>query len=113
MAVASFWVQPMFWLYFSTWVVFTACLLVYTLRSPWQRSGVGRAMVTLYGSLVAILTMVLLFLMDVIPEGSARDFLRSLTLGCVTLAGTVQLVTILRHQRRRNERNTPLDRSAR
>lgn len=94
------WEEPIFWLYFSTWAVFTACLLLYGLRSRWQQSGTGRAMMALYASIVAILTMTLLFLTGTIPEGPVRDFARSLTLGGVTLAGVIQLATILRHQRR-------------
>jgi hypothetical protein len=101
-----FYAEPTFYQYLATWAVFTACLLFYGLRSPWRESSVGKAMVTLYGSLVAILTLVLLILVGLIPEGQPRDLLRTLTLGGMTLAGAVQLAAILRLQRRDRKTNS-------
>lgn len=88
-----------FWMYAVCWAPYTLCLAFYGLRSPWRRSAVGRGLFTLYGALVAILTLVLVVQLAPLPL-SVEIALRVVTLTAVAVAGVIQLANILRLQRR-------------
>ena len=87
------------WVYAVTASPFLGCLLAYGIRSPWRRSPVGRAMFTLYAALTAVLSLAAILQLFHPPHAVAL-VLALVTLGCVCLAGCIQLVTILRLQRR-------------
>ncbi|MGZ4621441.1 MAG: putative phage holin [Blastococcus sp.] len=89
-----------FYLYAVTALPWACCLLAYGLRSPWRRSGVGRAMFTTYGSLTAVLTLAAILRIVHLPYDVALA-LALITLAAVCVAGVVQLVLILGAQRRR------------
>ena len=86
-------------IYAVTALPFIGCLLAYGFRSPWRATGIGRAMFTLYASLTAVLGLAAL-LQLFRPAHSVALLLALVTLGAVCLAGWVQLLTILRLQRR-------------
>lgn len=88
-----------FWLYAACAAPWTACLLTYGLRSPWRRSWVGRAMFTTYGALAAVLGLAALLRVVRLPVHIAIT-LAVATLTAVGIAGVVQLVNIVRLQRR-------------
>jgi hypothetical protein len=88
-----------FWLYAAAWLPYTACLLLYGLRSPWWAGATGRAILALYAALTGVLTLALVArIFDI--HGDLLDALRFLLLGAVAVLGFVQLHTIVRLQRR-------------
>lgn len=95
-----FWARWWFWLYAAAWLPYLGCLLFYGLRSPWWRSRVGQSLMTLYASLVGVLTVVLLVQVAPLPN-PVGHLLIAITLGSVAVAGFIQLATILRLQRGR------------
>lgn len=98
--MTPFYAELDFWLYAMCAAIFTACFVMYGLRSRWRSSGwIGWALLTLYGSLSAILGFVMLVLSGALPEGGPRDVVRSILLGGVAIAGALHLSQILRLQR--------------
>jgi RsiW-degrading membrane proteinase PrsW (M82 family) len=91
---------PVWSIYLLTLAPFLACLLLYGLRSPWHRSAVGRSMITLYATIVTVLAWVAFASAAEVPE-ELRMLIRVPLLGAVSAAGWVQLVMIVRLQRRR------------
>lgn len=85
-----FWQNWVWWAYLFVWVPFAASAALYGLRSPWRHSAIGRAFMTLLGSLTAILSFVLVLLAVPLSTGLA-DWLRGVTLGGVGLAGYLLL----------------------
>lgn len=101
-----------FWLYAAPWVLFTGCLLLYGLRSPWWTSSTGRALIVLYAALSGVLGLVVAVQLFHPPE-EWRALLRVLTLAPLTVAGVGQLANIIRlqHRRRGRERERVEDRT--
>jgi hypothetical protein len=85
-----FYLDWAFYAYLFVWVPFASSTALYALRSPWRTLPIGRALMTLLGSLTAVLTFVLFVLMVPIPK-QAVDILRGLTLGAVGIAGWMLL----------------------
>lgn len=57
-----FWENWIFWLYLSLWLPYAAFVVLYGLRSPWWKSAIGRGLMGMAASIVAVLTNVLLAL---------------------------------------------------
>lgn len=88
-----------FWLYATTLLSFALPLGFYGLRSDWRASRVGKGLLALYASIVAILALVTVSYLGWVPD-DVRAVLRVVTLSGVQLAGWWQLANILRAQRR-------------
>lgn len=88
------------WLYVAAWSAFTGCLLLYGLGSPWWTSVTGRTQLSLYASLVAVLSLVLTVRFLPLPLWLV-GVLRVLFLGSVAIAGVAHFVNILRLQHHR------------
>ena len=88
-----------FWLYLGCALPWAACLIAYGTRSPWQQSWTGRAMFTTYAALTAVLGLAAL-LRVVHLRHALTVPLAVFVLVAVAVAGAVQLVLILRLQRR-------------
>lgn len=86
----QFWLNWVWYAYLFVWVPFALCTALYAARSPWRTHAIGRALMTLLGSLTAVLTFVL-FVMAVPVSKDVTDVLRGLTLGSVGLAGWMLL----------------------
>jgi ABC-type Co2+ transport system permease subunit len=85
-----FWSNFIWWAYAFVWLPFAACTALYAVRSPWRALPIGRALMTLLGSLTAVLSFVLFVMAVPIPR-EVMDVLRGLTLGSVGLAGWMLL----------------------
>lgn len=88
--IVPFWSNWVWWAYAFVWLPFAGCTILYAVRSPWRLTPIGRALMTLLGSLTAILTFVLFVMAVPVPERVA-DVIRGLTLGCVGIAGYLLL----------------------
>ena len=88
-----------FWAYLFVWVPFAASSALYAARSPWRALPVGRALMTLLGSLTAVLTFVMIAVAVPLPE-RLIDVLRGITLGSVGIAGWMLLrqIHVLQHE---------------
>lgn len=85
-----FWSNWVWWAYAFVWLPFALSAALYALRSPWRVTAVGRALMTLLGSLTAVLSFVLFVMAVPVPE-HVSDLLRGLTLGSVGIAGWLLL----------------------
>ena len=96
----AFYANWIFWAYVFVWMPFAAATALYAIRSPWRARPVGRALMTLLGSLTAILSFVLVVMAMPLPK-DVIDILRGLTLGSVSLAGWLLLrqIHVLQSQR--------------
>lgn len=89
-----------FWLYAMGAGAFTACALVYGLRSPWYRSAMGRALEALFASCAAVLILAVLVHVVNMPRQVAIGLSISV-MTAVDVTALVLLVTVLRVQRNR------------
>lgn len=105
-----FWSNWIWWAYFFVWMPFALCAALYAFRSPWRALPIGRALMTLLGSLTAVLSFVLFVMAVPVPRG-VMDVLRGLTLGSVGLAGWMLLRQITVIQARRPLEPCPKRRS--
>jgi hypothetical protein len=99
-------VSWIFWLYVIGGAAFSACALVYGLRSPWYRSPMGIALEASWTSLAAVL--ILAVLLHLFPL--RRDVAVGLSITVMTavdVTALVLLVTVLRLQRRGRDEPTP------
>jgi hypothetical protein len=99
------------YMYGAVALPFLLCVLVYGLRSPWRRSRIGWAMMSLYASLLTVLVYVMVATIVTVPD-DVRIVLRVLLLGGVMVAGWVQLAMIVHEQRRRCSDRQPRRRDA-
>lgn len=91
----SVWV---FWIYLLTLVPFAMTSLFYGLRSPWWTSHIGRSLLITQVAIVSVLLNVLAAV--IFDDYELRDFVRTVLLGGVTIAGWYQFGSIIREQRR-------------
>jgi hypothetical protein len=89
-ATPAFWANWVFYAYAVVWLPFACATVLYAARSPWRERPVGWALMTLLGSLTAILTFVLVAMAVPLPR-DVIDVLRGLTLGGVSVAGWLLL----------------------
>lgn len=101
-----FWTNWAWWAYLFVWVPFALSAVLYATRSPWRRSPMGRALMTLLGSLTAVLSFVMVVL-AVPVDPRIIDTLRGLTLGSVGIAGWLLLRQMLTEQKRAREEPCP------
>lgn len=94
----SFLTNWLFWAYAFVWLPFFLFVVLYATRSPWRSTSTGRALMTLGGSLTAVLTFVL-FVIAVPISAEMRDMLRGATLGSVAIAGWMLLRELIRLQK--------------
>lgn len=107
----SFLTNWMFWAYAFVWLPFFLFVVLYAARSPWRSTSTGRALMTLGGSLTAVLTFVLVVIAVPLPA-EVRDMLRGLTLGGVAIAGWMLLRELIRLQKSRPTQGaSPMGRS--
>ena len=95
----AFYANWAFWAYAFVWIPFAASSALYAARSPWRALPVGRALMTLLGSLTAVLTFVMIAVAVPLPH-RLIDVLRGLTLGSVGIAGWMLLrqIHVLQHR---------------
>lgn len=79
-----------FYAYLFVFIPFACSTVLYAVRSPLRALPIGRALMTLLGSLTAILAFVLFVLIVPLPH-PVIDTLRGLTLGAVGIAGWMLL----------------------
>src|SRR5690348_16663890 len=91
--------RAVFGLYAAGGVFWACCALLYGLRSPWWRSATGKVMLMTFSSLAAVLLMATAFRIARPPLWLAIP-LACAVLGAVVLAGLVQLINLVRLQRR-------------
>lgn len=96
-----------FWIYLLCWIPYTAFVVLYA-RSPWRSSSTGVGLMTVAGSMVAVLTNALATVI-LGPAWPYRDVMRLIFLGCVAAAGWFQLknLIVLQHKARRGTPAAP------
>lgn len=99
-----------FWLYAVTALPFALFVVLYGIKSPWRDTAVGRALMYLSASIVAVLAYVLVA--RVVGDFPGRDWVRFVLLGSVSAAGFYQLGNLLRLLGEAEESRRNLDHSA-
>lgn len=86
-----------FWIYFAAWLPFALFVILYA-RSPWRSSAVGRGLMTVSASIVAVLTNALAALL-LGPAYPLRGIFSLELIGATAVAGWYQLKNLLASQR--------------
>lgn len=94
-----FYENSAFYVYLIAWLPFALFVALYATRSPWRFTQTGRALMSVAGSLTAVLTFVLVVL--IFPEfpASMKDVLRGVLTGGVSLSGWLMLRDLITKQR--------------
>lgn len=93
-----FYTELRFWLFAAALLPFLLCLVFYGFRSPWRDSRVGKSLMVLYGSLVAVLLYAVVAVANVFPE-MVQQVARVVLLGGISVAGWIQFANVLHFQR--------------
>lgn len=97
-----------FWLYAVIAAPWVVCAVLYGLRSPWYRSAVGWSTFVSWASVAAALSLTALFL--AVPLSRTVEIVVSVVvLGAIGVAGYVQLVNLVRAQRRDRDHPLPVE----
>lgn len=101
--VSPFYANPVFWLYLSAWLPFTALALWYGLTRPRRKDAIGRSLLAVKASLAAVLTVVLTAF--IFPGYEWRRALLFVCIAGVACAGWYQLWTFVRTRREGRRRD--------
>ena len=104
--ISPFYANPIFWLYFTAWLPFTALALWYGLSRPRRKNAVGWSLLAVKGSLAMVLTIVLTAF--IFPGYEWRRALLIVGMALVAAAGWAQLAVFVRERRegRRRDRES-------
>lgn len=95
--MAPFYARLDFWLLFAAWLPYTLFVLLYTTRSPWYASALGRSLVL--SKLVIAVLLSSSLLTQVFGDYPGRLAVRVFLFAGAITAGWYQLIVLVRLQR--------------